>query len=425
MSGLALVAGLAAQAATQTGAPPTPAPNAAPSGTTAAAAAIGQTTYVDLEAGVGYSTNPVLSLDSNNGAAFGRISAHAVHTRITDRTTTVFSGFAQSVFYTRRYGSAQSFDLNARHDAAVNEKLRLFIVGDAAYDRGGQLDTRILGVPNVPLLPGTTVPPALLTPGSDFLTVTGKSYRASVNGGGQLALGAHDFLDFSGGLEHDIFKTGSLETRYTTVPLSIGYDRQLNERTTVGGRFVAQFTHYSGDIVNSAHNFRVFTPELTGQFRLSQQLTFGGDVGVSFSSVDDGVRTRHSTGFTGDANLCSTGERTQLCARASIQQQAATSAGPARVLTVGVDYSQRLSADDTLQFSLSGNRYSNPTLFVATPVFNHATYARAAVDYSRRIGDRLYGGVNLAARKLTQTGPDPDADLSAAVFIRYRLGDVR
>jgi hypothetical protein len=232
-------------------------------------------------------------------------------------------------------------------------------------------------------------------------------------------------MNFSAGLEHDIFKSGGFDTRYTTIPLSIGYDRQLNERATVGGRLVAQFTHYSGDVLNGAHNFRVLTPELTTQLRLSEHLTFSGDVGVSFSSVDDGVRTRHSTGFTGDANLCSSGERTQFCGRASIQQQAATSAGPARVYTVGVDYSRRLTADDTLQFSLSANRYSNPTLFVATPVFTHATYARAAVDYSRRIGERLFGGVNLAARKLTQTGRDPDADLSAAVFIRYRLGDVR
>jgi hypothetical protein len=426
MSGLALVAALAAQAVAQTGAPP-PAPAPAPtaSDTTAAATRVGQSTYLDLEAGAGYSSNPFLSLNSNNGAAFGRISAHAVHTRVTDRTTTVLSGFAQSVFYTRHVDSAQSFDLNARHDAAINEKLRVFIEGDAAYDRGGQLDTRVLSIPNVPLLPGTTVPPVLLTPGSDFLTVTGKSYRASANAGGQLALGPRDYLDFSGGFEHDVFKSGSFDTHYTSIPVSIGYDRQLNERTTVGARLVGQFAHYSGDVLNGARNVRVITPELTGQFRLSERLTLSGDVGASFTSTDDGVRTRHSTGLAGDVNLCSIGERTQFCGRASIQQQATTSAGPARVITAGVDYSRRLTADDTLQFSVSANRYSNPTIFVSGPTFNHATYVRAAADYSRHLGNRLYGGVDLAARKLAQTGRDPDADLSAALFIRYRLGDIR
>lgn len=424
MSGLAVVAALAAQAATQTGAPPpTSAPTTSPTST--AATQIGESNYVDLEAGVGYSTNPVLSLQTNNGSAFGRISAHGVHTRVTDRTTTVLSGFAQSVFYARRYNSSQSFDLNGRHDAAVNEKLRLYVAGDVAYDRGGQLDTRILGVPNVPLLPGTTVPPVLLTPGSDFFTVTGRTYRASANAGGQLALGPRDFLDFSAGLEHDVVKSGSFETRFTTVPLSLGYDRQLNERATVGARVVGSFTHYSGDVLNGAHNFQVITPELTGQFRLSEQLTLSGDVGASFTSVNDGFRTHKSIGFAGDANLCSAGERTQFCGRVSVQEEAPTSAGPARVISASLDYSRQLTADDTLQFSIAGEHYENPVVVVSGPTFTHATYLRAAADYSRHLGSRWYGGVNLAARKITQTGPDPDADLSATVFIRYRLGDVR
>ena len=50
-------------------------------------------------------------------------------------------------------------------------------------------------------------------------------------------------------------------------------------------------------------------------------------------------------------------------------------------------------------------------------------YYHAAATYSRRIGDRLFGGLNLAARKLTQSGPDPDTDLNVSLFIRYRLGD--
>jgi hypothetical protein len=57
--------------------------------------------------------------------------------------------------------------------------------------------------------------------------------------------------------------------------------------------------------------------------------------------------------------------------------------------------------------------------------FSAATYDRAAASYSRRIATRLFGGVNLAARKLTQNGPDPKTDLNASLFIRYRLGDVQ
>jgi hypothetical protein len=108
-----------------------------------------------------------------------------------------------------------------------------------------------------------------------------------------------------------------------------------------------------------------------------------------------------------------------------MQQQAATSAGPARVLSVGVDYSRQLSANDSIQFSLAANRYSNPVVILLGPALTRATYVRAAADYSRHIGNRLFGGVEVAARKLTQSGPDPDADVSASVFLRYRLGDLQ
>jgi|SRR5579884_56394 len=427
MPGLALIAALAAQATTQPGLPsePTTAP-VAQTGT--AARSVGETTYLDLEGGAGYSSDPLMSLGRNGesgGSAFGRLSAHAVHTMTTDRTTTVFSAFGQSLFYTNRYGSSQSFDVNARHDAAVTENLRVFADGDLSYDRGGQLDTRILSVPDVPLLPGTIVPPPLLTQNGDFLTVTGKSYRANADVGGQLSLDPRDFLDASAGVDHDISKIGTFDTRYTRIPLTFGYERALNERTSIGARLVADFTHYSGDILGSGRNFRVVTPEFTAKLMLSEQLTFTGDVGASFSSFDEGTYTRHTTGLAADANLCSVNERTQLCARASVQQQAATSAGPTNSVMVGVDYTRKLGEFDTLQLSVSGDRYSNPTLLVAVPTFSHATYLRAAADYSRKIGRRLFAGVDLAARKITGNGADPKADLSATAFIRYRLGDIR
>jgi hypothetical protein len=416
-----LIAAMAAQ--TATAGTTTPPPEATE--TTGKAVQIGESTYVDLEGGVGYSTNPILSLGSNNGAGFGRISAHAVHTRVSERTTTVLSAYAQSLFYTKRLGAQESFDINGRHDAAVSEKLHIFFDGDVAYDKGGQLDTRIIGVPNVPLLPGSIVPPPLLPPGGDFLTVTGRTYRADADVGAQWALSAREFLDLSTGIDHTVLKSGGIETRYTTVPASIGYQRQLNERTTVGARVVGQFTHYSTSGFSTLRDVQVITPELTAQLNLSPTLTLSGDAGVSFSALNDGVQTRHSTGAAGDVNLCSSSERSQFCARASLQQQAATSAGPARVESLGVDYSRKLSADDTIQFSLAANRYSNPIIIISGQSFTHATYVRAAVDYSRHLGRRLYGGAELAARKLTQTGPDPDADISGSLFIRYRFGDMQ
>jgi hypothetical protein len=414
---IALMAGLAAQAAQPTTAP-------APQPTTpepTKARNVGQLTYVDLEGGVGYSTNPQFGFGSNTGSGNGYVSAHAVHTRITDRTTTVLSAFAQETAYTRHYGSTQSLSVTARHDAAVNEKLRLFVDGNASYDKNASLDTRIISIPDVPVLPGApNVPPQILPPGSDFLALTGKHYFFSGDAGGQLALSARDNLNFSSGVQRSVFRNGGIDTSYWSIPAAIGYDRQVSPLADVGGRVAVQYTDYDGP-----GWLWTVTPQLTGDFRLSPRTTFTGAIGASFASVNDGLRTRHSTGLSGNAALCNAGEHSHLCARASIDQQTATLAGPARTISAGVDYSRELDANSTLQLSVDGSRFSQSVPLLSGQTFSTSTYYRAAAAYTRHFGHRLFAGVNLAARKLTERGPDPKADLNASLFIRYRFGDVQ
>ena len=418
MSALIVVAALAAQAT----APQPSSPPSSPPASTASAEPImrGATTYVDLEAGAGYSTNPNFRITDAEGAAFGRLAIRGVHTRVSERTTTVLTGFAQTSFYSRHQSSQQTIDLSASHDARVSERLRIFGDLGLGYDEGGQLDTRILVIPNVPLPPGAIQPPILVGPTGDFLSVTARSYRALGHIGGQLALGARDYVSATTGVEHYVFKSDTLDTRYTTVPASIGYERQINARTTVGARLAGTYTDYDGP-----GNVRVITPQLTIQTALSERITLSGAAGVSFARIDDGVDIRHSTGPSASVGLCARGERDNLCARAAIDEQGATSAGPARTVSVGVDYSRRLDANQNLGLSLSASRYSRPTPIVSGFDFSDATYVRAAADYSRRIGDRLFAGANASARKLSQEGPDPKVDVSGSLFVRYRLGDVR
>ena len=132
MGALIIVAALAAQAATTGGSharprrpmPPQPKVNAV------------RRTYVDLEAGAGYSSNPQLSVVNDQGSAFGRVSMHAVHSRVSARSTTLMSAYAENISYTNQYGSQQSVSLYGRHDAAVSEHARLFIDGSASLPGG-------------------------------------------------------------------------------------------------------------------------------------------------------------------------------------------------------------------------------------------------------------------------------------------------
>jgi len=415
MSPLLIVAALAAQTST-------PAPAPASTESTGPKINPGTSTYVEIEAGAGYSSNPTLAIINDQGSAFGRIALHAVHSRVSARSTTLVSAYAEDVSYTNHHGSQQSLSLSGRHDAAVSEHVRLFGDVAATYSENGQLDTRLLGLPLVPPpVPGGTItPPILIPPNGDFLSVTGREYSFSGHAGGTFALGPHDSFSLTSGAEHVLFRSGAARTAYTTVPVSLAYDRQLSARTTVGARVSAVDTEYDGPA-----SVRSITPQLTARMTLSPQITFEGALGVSFARFDDGLTVRHSTGLSGDARVCGQGETSFFCARVSADEQTATTAGPARSLSAGVDYTQRLDRDQSLSFSLSATRYSSPRSVIIGQTFSDTTYLRASASYSRRFSTRLFGGVDVAARKLTQNGPDPKTDLSASLFIRYRLGDLQ
>jgi len=414
MGALLIVAALA-QAGTASS--PTP-----PADTSAPQISHGQSTYVDLEGGAGYSSNPNLSIANSQGSVYGRASIHAVHTRISARSTTLLSAYVDNVSYTNSHGSQQSVSLFGRNDTAVSEHARLFIDGSASYQEGGQLDTRVLGIPQLPpSTPGGTVfPPILIPPTGDFLSVTGREYSAAGHGGASFALGPHDSLSLSSGVEHTVFHSGLARTSFTRIPASLAYDRQLSARSTIGARVTAENTDYDGPF-----SFRSITPQLTARTLLAQRVTLDGAIGVSFARVDDGLTIRHSTGLSAQANLCGQGETNFFCARFSADEQTATTAGPARSISGGIDYSQRLDANQSISFSLGLAHYSTPISVVIGQIFSSSTYYHAAASYSRRFGTRLFGGVNLAARRVTQNGPDPKTDLNASLFIRYRFGDVQ
>ena len=415
MDALFIVAALAAQVAPATS-------TTAPAATDKPAkSTTGQSTYVDLQADAGYSSAPDFG-SGRNGSAFGRISVHAVHSRFSARSSTLLSAYADNTSYTGHTSSQQSANVYFSHSAAVSEHVRLFADAGAAYQEGGQLDTRVLAIPVIPppTADGTVLPPILILPTGDFLSVTGRQTSFSGHVGGTFGLGPRDSLSLSTGAEHVNFRSGSIRTNYTTVPVSLAYDRQLSPRTTVGARVVGQDTEYNGPA-----NTRVITPQLTARTSLAQRLSLDGAVGMSFARTSDGVTVRHSTGLSVQTNLCGVGETSVFCGRFSIDQSAATTAGPARSVSGGVDYSRRLDANQTIQLSFGVTHYSTPISVVTGQSFSSSTYFHAGASYSRRIGSRLFGGVNVAARKVTQNGPDRNMDFNLSLFLRYRFGDVQ
>ena len=405
---LAIAANVAAQGAVP----------AAPA--TSSSSTLGASTYVDVEGGVGYSTNPYLSLVGGGGRAFVRASVHAVHTRHTARSSTSLSAYGEDTSYLGGYGSQKLLSLNLHHDAAATEKLRLFADFTGSLDQSGQLGTRFISVgPFIdPVAAGLPLP-TLPDTQTAFLVANGRTYRLDGQVGAQLALSAVEALSIRVGIDHVVPRGTLFNNSYNSYLASIAYDRRLNARTSVGGVVTVQSTDYKdrGPVT-------VVTPQATAHLALSDRTDLSGAIGVSLATVKNGGLAQRSTGLALSGSLCHRGESNQLCAIIARDQQTATIGGPATVTSASLNYSQRLDARQTFQLTASASRYSQPfNGSPATSIVGRSSYLSGGAAYTRQLGSRLFSGANISVRKLFRDGATGKADLSLSLFLRLRLGD--
>jgi hypothetical protein len=409
-----LAAGLIAQEAPAAAGP-------SPTGEPIAASRKGKSDYVDLEAGAGYSTNPFLAYGSDTGRAFGRISAHAVHSRWTERSSTTLSAYGEDVTYLGRYGSKLLGRVTAHHDEQTSETLRLFGDVDASLDRGGQLGTRFIGSPSVLPVNVVITPGLPIDPNVDVFA-DGRTYRFSGQVGAQLTTTPRDTLSFSAGYSRSMFRSGSVDSNVSDIFGTIGYNRRLDERTTVGAQVSSRQSDYDG-----RGKVRVITPQFTFHKAFSPETTVDGALGVSFARLDNGLSVRNTTGLAGNVALCHAGQKDHVCATVARSQQTSSIAGPATSLSAGIDYGRQIDANQSIQFNVSASRYTQQGDSFVVPValaLGRSDYVSANGSYSRKLGNRLYAGVSASVRKLYQDGANPKADVGGSVFLRYRLGDL-
>jgi hypothetical protein len=391
---------------------------------TGAAAGADTNSYVDLSAGLGFSSNPFLNIQSRS-AAFGRISANGVHAWNSETGTTSLTGYVENTTYFRDYGSKQIFDLGAHTRQRVSENVTIFGDVGLAGDFAGQLSNRLLSVPTQPIPTEPENPLPSSTNNPDLFGFSGRQYRVNGQVGASIRSGARGTISLSAGAQRTWFTGGNSDADYNAFFGSAGYSQQISERTTAGVAFNFQRQDYRhGDWAN------IVNPVLTLHSQLSESLTGDASVGVMvIEQSTDGRKERQvSPSFSG--SLCNRGEVSQLCAHVSRDAQTALGARvgngtgePTITTSAGLDYYRRLSANGTLQLALSGVRYDSPSSFDSGRL--RTTYLSGVAGYDRKIHDRFFAGVSGGVRKLFQVGTDPDLDLNANVYLRYRLGDIQ
>src|SRR6478735_7857135 len=81
--------------------------------------------FLDLNAGLGASTNPFLG-SSSHSSAFGRVSLTGTHSITSEHGSTTLNAFIENTSYLQDYGSKQIFALNARASRALSSTAEIF-----------------------------------------------------------------------------------------------------------------------------------------------------------------------------------------------------------------------------------------------------------------------------------------------------------
>jgi hypothetical protein len=389
-----------------------------------------QRTYVDLAGSVGYSTNPGLSLRDDSDSVFGRISLNGVHAWRTERSSTSLSAYVENSYYPNRYGNKQLFDLNASSSYQTSETVRLFGGVSFSGDFGGQLGTRFIGDPVLPgppvtnptdptappiITPDPTIPPPTTVIDPDFEALTGRQFRLSGNGGISIRPNERDTWTVSAGATRLIYPSSDRD--YSVYSLNGAYNRQLNERMSVGLRTGVTRADYPG-----SDSTTTISPQVTISALLAENWSANGAIGVTYSTQEFNGDSDSSLGLALDASVCRSLERSRFCGRISRYTQNTVAADLLTTTSAGLDYSLTIDQNSSVQLSGTVIRYGGRRTLSGSSSSN---YFMSSAAYNRRINDRLTGGVTGSYRKLTQFGPDPNADASGSVFVRYRFGDLQ
>lgn len=372
--------------------------------------------YIDLTAGLGYSSNPFLEFNGD-GSAFGRLGARGVHAWSSERASTSIAAFAEGSTYFNKYDFKSIFSVTGDTQYKASETVRVFASGGVSGDLSGQLSNRFLYVPPVPEVPDVTLPPPPVTvQDPDLFSFAGRQYRLYGQGGAAIRTGPRTNITLSGGASR-VWFTGDFLNDYTTVFVNGAYNHQLSERTSIGFNVGADRTNYD----NSSDHSTIISPRLTLSTRLSEYWDIQGGIGVSFSRFQRDGESDHSTSLVFDGSICHSSETERLCGRIARSSQSLSRAALSNSSSVNVDWYKRLDDKQTVQLSTGVTRYVTDDQLTSN---FKSHYFRIAASYSRKINGRLSGGADVSGRWLRQNGPDPDGDLTGSLFLRYRLGDL-
>ena len=367
--------------------------------------------YLDLSAGAGYSTSPFLG--SGDGAGFANVSARAVHQWSDERTSTQLIGYWEGTAYTSGYSPSNLVSARAQASRSVSERLDITGSAEFSADYAGQLSNRFIYAPE----PGAPITVPVVDQGPDLYIYNGRQYRLNADIGLAWKASERSRIRGSAGVSHVAFSNSKLDG-YTIEYGSAAFERLLSQRTTAGLQITASRTDFS----RSNDVTVIINPAATLSTRLSEDWTLSGSAGIMFSTLDSGnQRLGSSTDPSFSATLCRQSKNSSICATTARAVTTSAAAELANSTSFDLQWFTRIDPRQNLQISAGYERFEGAKAGRATLATQEY---HAAATYSRLLNHRCSVGAEAGVRGFDERVGGHHPDVSASVFVRYRLGDL-
>jgi hypothetical protein len=352
----------------------------------------------------GYGSNPALSNGSGNaGSITGRIAP--VVTILGPTTQLDLNGRLEQIVFTKGYDDMTNWTLGGELGVTLSPRSKLSIsAGYSSYVQSAFSD--ISTPPGAGELP--QVDPDLGGQRIENLDANA-SFSSQVSARDSLTVSA-----FVGDVNYDgVAFAGNSYTSYGT---SIGLSHAMNSRTSLGGSVAYTKSNYD---VAANGSFQQISPSVNASLKLSPRLTLNVSTGVSFSQSKMPTGSSKRTHFSGSADMCYAGLRSNVCASASRSVGSTARTGNSTITTATLTYGYKLTARSSL--NLNG-RYSDSKSVDATFGNSSYSYGVASANYQRQLGQRLSFSVSARYTEPFKSVNGGRRGFYGGAGVNYRLG---
>lgn len=363
------------------------------------AAAADRRASVVTTAALSASNNPLLSTRGNAEAMIAELTLNPVLTSETATSKVQLSGTIGERRYSRLYSSVLHGSAEAAAMVRRSERLQLNSSAHYRRDSSSELIEDLAGA------------------------ISPRSVRSSFGADASAVWRLSELSTLSPSIsgERVSFSRTDDLTGYRRFGGTLAYDRQLSEHTKIGASGgVIDFRFAGGGSASVASANATFARQISST--LDVHAALGLERSTFDSSAGDLDIHSRTVLFAGNGHVCNRGQRTNLCATASLASQADVLGSLQRTISAGLTYDRRLAEHSRIGLSASYRRSTGSQEAGNSNGIGQLSYLQAGVNFDRLVYKSLTLNAFLNYRSRRGSG---SADAGYAGFsLRWTWGDI-